>query len=86
MQLFDAGLPLPAGPVRFASAAWYDHIAFAAHDPVFYHACGILGTFGGLGFLVIYNLITFRGRKRVTALLCGFATDQSMIRIIVGSW
>ena len=43
-----------------------DSIAFAAHDPVFYHACGILGTFGGLGFLVIYNLITFRGRKRGT--------------------
>ena len=32
VQLFDAGLPLPAGPVRFASAAWYDHIAFAAHE------------------------------------------------------
>ena len=32
VQVFDAGLPLPEGPVRFASEAWYDHIAFAAHE------------------------------------------------------
>ena len=32
VQLFDAGLPLPAGPLRFASDDWFDHVAFAAHE------------------------------------------------------
>ena len=32
VQVFDAGLPLPKGPVRFATEAWYEHIAFAAHE------------------------------------------------------
>ncbi len=44
-----------------------DSLRFAAHDPVIYHTCGILGTVGGLGFLVVYSLATFRrgarGRK-----------------------
>lgn len=32
VQLFDAGLALPQGPVAFDTPAWYDHIAFAAHE------------------------------------------------------
>ena len=32
VQLFDAGLPMPEGPVTFAQASWYDHVAFAAHE------------------------------------------------------
>ena len=32
VQVFDAGLPLPAGPVRFASEAWYEHLRFAAEE------------------------------------------------------
>ena len=43
-----------------------DSLAPFCRDPVFYHTCGIVGTIGGLGFLVAYNLFTFRGKKRGT--------------------
>ena len=32
VQLFDAGLALPAGPVAFDTPAWYEHVAFAARE------------------------------------------------------
>ena len=32
VQMFDAGLAIPEGPVAFNTPAWYDHVAFAARE------------------------------------------------------
>ena len=32
VQVFDAGLELPPGPVAFDTPAWYEHLAFAAKE------------------------------------------------------
>lgn len=32
VQIFDAGLAIPAGPVAFATDAWFDHVAFAIRE------------------------------------------------------